>query len=62
MCVECNCLGTVTPYGVGGRAVGSAPAPAHPELYNKPIIRIGETPYGMKAEMEDDDDMEDMGS
>jgi len=55
MCIDCNCFGTVTPYGVGGRAVGSAPAPANPELYNKPIVRIGETPAGMSyKDMEDD--------
>ena len=54
MCIECNCFGTVTPYGVAGREVGSAPAPANPELYNKPIVRIGETPHGMKPEMDDD--------
>lgn len=57
MCIECNCFGTVSPYGVAGREVGSAPAPANPELYNKPIIRIGESPYGMKAETYDEDGM-----
>lgn len=55
MCVECNCFGTVTPYGVGGRTPTQAPKPANVSIYNKPIIRIGETPM-YKSEM---DDMED---
>lgn len=55
MCVECNCFGTVTPYGVGGRTPAQAPKPANVSIYNKPIIRIGETPM-YKSDM---DDMED---
>jgi len=55
MCIECNCFGTVTPYGVGGSKIGS-PARANVEQYNKPIIRIGETPHGMKPEMDDSED------
>jgi hypothetical protein len=47
MCIECNCFGTVSPYGIAGRDMKSPPAPANPELYNKPIIRIGETMHGM---------------
>lgn len=54
MCIECNCFGTVTPYGVAGRDVNAAPAPANPELYNKPIIRIGETPHGMYPTYDED--------
>lgn len=57
MCVECNCFGTVTPYGVGGRTPTQAPKPANVSIYQKPIIRIGETPmYKMEEDdMEDDD-------
>lgn len=55
MCIECNCFGTVTPYGVGGSKIGS-PARANVEQYNKPIIRIGETPHGMKPMMDDSED------
>jgi len=57
MCVECNCFGTVTPYGVGGRTPTQAPKAANVAQYNKPIIRIGETPmYKMEMDdMEDDD-------
>ena len=60
MCVECNCFGTVTPYGVGGRTPTQAPKAPDVSMYNKPIIRIGETPAGMsykdmENDMEDDD-------
>ena len=57
MCVECNCFGTVTPYGVGGRTPTQAPKAPDVSIYNKPIIRIGETPmYKMEEnDMEDDD-------
>jgi len=56
MCVECNCFGTVTPYGVGGRTPTQAPKPANVSIYNKPIIRIGESPLGMSMkDMEDED-------
>jgi hypothetical protein len=57
MCVECNCFGTVTPYGVGGRTPTELPKAPNVAIYNKPIIRIGETPmYKMEMnDMEDDD-------
>ena len=56
MCVECNCFGTVTPYGIGGRTPTQAPKPANVSIYNKPIIRIGESPLGMSMkDMEDED-------
>lgn len=60
MCVECNCFGTVTPYGVGGRTPTQAPKEPNVSIYNKPIIRIGEVPAGMsykemENDMEDDD-------
>ena len=57
MCVECNCFGTVTPYGVGGRTPTQLPKAPNVAIYNKPIIRIGETPmYKMEEnDMEDDD-------
>ena len=57
MCVECNCFGTVTPYGVGGRTPTELPKAPNVAQYNKPIIRIGETPmYKMEeADMEDYD-------
>lgn len=57
MCIECNCFGTVTPYGVGGRTPTEQPKAANVAQYNKPVIRIGETPmYKMEEnDMEDDD-------
>jgi len=57
MCIECNCFGTVTPYGVGGRTPTELPKAPNVAQYNKPIIRIGETPmYKMEeADMEDYD-------
>jgi hypothetical protein len=55
MCIECNCFGTVTPYGVGGRTPTELPKAPNVAQYNKPIIRIGETPmYKME-----ENDMED---
>ena len=59
MCVECNCFGTVTPYGVGGRTPTQAPKPADVSIYNKPIIRIGETPMYKMDKMDMENDMED---
>jgi len=56
MCVKCGCYGTVSPYGVGGRKVNSAPTAANVAQYNKPIQRIGEVPTGKRLEMEDDED------
>jgi hypothetical protein len=57
MCVECNCFGTVTPYGVGGRTPTELPKAPNVAIYNKPIIRIGESPIGMSnnKDMEDED-------
>jgi hypothetical protein len=55
MCIECNCFGTVTPYGVGGRTPTELPKAPNVAQYNKPIIRIGETPMSKMEE----DDMED---
>jgi hypothetical protein len=56
MCVECNCFGTVTPYGVGGRTPTELPKAPNVAIYNKPIIRIGETPmYKEENDMEDYD-------
>lgn len=57
MCIECNCFGTVTPYGIGGRTPTQAPKEPNVAIYNKPVIRIGETPmYKMEEnDMEDDD-------
>lgn len=60
MCVECNCFGTITPYGVGGRKPTEAPKAPDVSVYNKPIQRIGEVPAGvsykdMENETEDDD-------
>ncbi len=55
MCVECNCFGTVTPYGVGGRTPTEQPKAPNVAMYNKPIIRIGEVMPGMSyKDMEDD--------
>ena len=55
MCIECNCFGTVTPYGVGGRTPTQAPTVPDVSKYNKPIHRIGEVPAGMSyKDMEDD--------
>lgn len=55
MCLECNCFGTVTPYGVGGRASTQLPQAPNVAMYNKPIQRIGEVPAGMSyKDMEDD--------
>lgn len=55
MCVECNCFGTVTPYGVGGRTPTQLPKAPDVAKYNKPIVRIGEVPAGMSyKDMEDD--------
>ena len=58
MCIECNCFGTVTPYGVGGRTPTELPKAPNVAVYNKPIIRIGETVYGAKS-MDDYNDSED---
>ncbi len=55
MCIECNCFGTVTPYGVGGRTPTQLPKAPNVAIYNKPIIRIGETPMSKMEE----NDMED---
>jgi hypothetical protein len=55
MCIECNCFGTVTPYGVGGRTPTELPKAPNVAQYNKPIIRIGETPM-MKMEEYDSED------
>jgi hypothetical protein len=60
MCIECNCFGTVTPYGVGGRTPTELPKEPNVAMYNKPIFRIGETPYGMKPEMDNYDDEDGM--
>jgi hypothetical protein len=55
MCIECNCFGTVTPYGVGGRTPTEAPKAPNVAIYNKPIQRLGEVPMGMSyKDMEDD--------
>jgi len=55
MCIECNCFGTVTPYGVGGRTPTEAPKAPNVAMYNKPIQRLGEVPMGMSyKDMEDD--------
>lgn len=55
MCVDCGCYGTVTPYGVGGRTPTQLPKAPDVSKYNKPIVRIGETPIGMGyKDMEDD--------
>lgn len=42
MCAECGCYGSVNPYGVGGREVGSKPTEAslkkvtvQPGVYHK---------------------------
>lgn len=58
MCIKCGCYGTVSPYGVGGRKVNSAPTAANVAQYNVPIVRIGDAPEGgyMMRE-EDDEDM-----
>ncbi len=56
MCIDCGCYGTVSPYGVGGRKVNSAPTPANVAQYNKPIVRLGEVGTGSRLEMEDDDE------
>jgi hypothetical protein len=58
MCVECNCFGTVTPYGVGGRTPTELPKAPNVAIYNKPIIRIDETVYGMKSMEDDSEDMD----
>jgi hypothetical protein len=55
MCVECNCFGTVTPYGVGGRTPTELPKAANVAQYNKPIIRIGETPMSKMEENDSED-------
>ena len=60
MCIECNCFGTVTPYGVGGRTPTELPKAPNVAMYNKSIHRIGETPHGMKAEMDDYKDSDGM--
>jgi hypothetical protein len=53
MCIKCGCYGSVNPYGVGGRAVNSAPTEANIGLYNNiKIVRVGEE--GPMAEKEDD--------
>lgn len=56
MCYECGCYGAVTPYGVGGSAVGK-PAKAKggvPPRYGQPkYIEVGEysnEPEGMDNE------------
>jgi hypothetical protein len=58
MCIKCGCYGTVSPYGVGGRKVNSAPTPANVAQYNKPIQRLGEG--GKNSNLEMDDNYEDM--
>ncbi len=55
MCVECNCFGTVTPYGVGGRTPTQLPKAPDVAKYNKPIVRIGEVPVGMSYKDMDED-------
>lgn len=60
MCLECNCFGTVTPYGVGGRTPTELPKTPNVAVYNKPIQRIGETVHGMKPEMDDYEDGDGM--
>ena len=56
MCIKCGCFGTVTPYGVGGRTPTELPKAPDVSKYNKPIVRIGETPM---MKMEDYNDSED---
>ena len=55
MCVECNCFGTVTPYGVGGRTPTELPKAPNVAIYNKPIQRIGEMSKESYEDMEDMD-------
>lgn len=56
MCIKCGCYGTVSPYGVGGRNVNSAPTQANVAQYNIPIVRIGDAPEGGYLMREDDED------
>lgn len=52
MCIKCGCYGSVTPYGVGGRAVNASPTEANIAQYNDmKIVRIGE-----EGPMEEKDD------
>ena len=52
MCIKCGCYGSVTPYGVGGRAVNASPTEANIAQYNNmKIVRIGEE--GPMEEKED---------
>ncbi len=60
MCIECNCFGTVTPYGVGGRTPTETPKAPNVAMYNKPIQRIGEVPSGMSYKDMDDDEEDGM--
>ena len=60
MCIECNCFGTVNPYGVGGRAPTQLPKAPNVAIYNKPIFRIGETPSGTRSMMDDYNDEDGM--
>lgn len=56
MCIKCGCYGSVTPYGVGGRAVNAVPTEANIAQYNKmKIVRIGEEgPMADKDEMNEE--------
>jgi hypothetical protein len=56
MCIDCGCYGTVTPYGVGGRTPTELPKAPDVSKYNKPIIRIGETPMMKMDEYKEDMD------
>jgi hypothetical protein len=58
MCIECNCFGTVTPYGVGGRTPTELPKAPNVAMYNKPIVRIGESPMSKMEEYDDSEDMD----